>query len=394
MKKYIVLLAVLMIAISGFGYEGVQILHKDTYHADPYTCKKEVELKSTYRYNNVYTPKYTRFYVYYECGDYEEISTAARNKLSYTVTTNEYPSYQVYVVASGMRERPMNAPVNKAPQANEPDNCLPHPDDFIVDQFDIYYVTVEHAMVEHVVKLQANLITGKAEYQLFSTYGGYDEEGKPYCGGGYADRYLMYNNTRTKILETSNETPLTGAGKLSLSPSGQYYEYYVYAVNLHINAPAHRDAYTPDPDDGSYYYYWGDHFLIQVDYPDCESGYVYRKWDDFLFVDNGQNGGEGQFVEYQWMNQDGPIPGATKQWYRSSIYEDGKAPSGKYYVIIKLANGNEITTCPMRWSEFPQSTYYNDHGYIGAPAHKELQNGQLIIEHDGVKYNAQGMKIQ
>lgn len=392
MKKYIVLLAVLMIAICGLRAEGVQKVYDIKYHADPYTCKKEVKLEAKYRYNNVYTPNYVRYYEYNFCGDYQEI-TEARNKLSYTVTT-EY-AYQSYIVASGRVQRPINAPSNNTSQADEPDYCLPSPAEFIVEQYDIYNVTVDHPMVGHVVKLQANLITEKAEYQLFSTNGGYDEEGKPYCGY-YNDTYLMYDKSRTKILETSTESPIPGNGKLSLSPTGtgQYHEYYVYAANHHMNAPAHRDAYTPDPDNSSYRFVWGDHFLIQVDYADCESGYVYRKWNDFLFVDNGMNGGDGQFVEYQWMNQDGPIPGATKQWYRSSIYEDGKAPSGKYYVIIKLANGNEITTCPMRWSEFPQSTYYNNHGYIGAPAHKELQNGQLIIELDGVKYNAQGMKIQ
>lgn len=358
-------------------------------NADPYTCEMQAELKAKYRKNGQ-PAKYIRYYRYYRCETVDEI-VEARNKTSYTVDVI-YP-LDVFIVASGNTLLPpthgSTSDDDEEDTRDIPDKCLPVTDIDVL-QFDIYYVTKGTPMVEHVVKLRANMFTKKAEYQLFSTVGGQDEEGNGYCYKGPWDTYLMYNSDHTQLIESTKKNPLTGEGILSLSPSNKEYVYDVFAGSVRVMAPA-KD-FVPEPSDQRYSFNWLDRFRITVLQPECMPNLVYRKWDNLMFVDNGKNGGDGRFVRYQWYKDRDPIEGATKQWYR---FED--IPSIERYLFYAecfFEDGSSIFTCPTKFEDLPASTDYNSHGYIGAPAHKELQNGQLIIELDGVKYNAQGMKIQ
>lgn len=128
------------------------------------------------------------------------------------------------------------------------------------------------------------------------------------------------------------------------------------------------------------------------DLGNCESRYVFTKWDDFMFVDNGIEGGNGTFVSYQWFRDNKAIQNANKQWYRTTL-DGGELPSGKYHVMITDKDGNIIVTCPRSFEQLPRSEAGNSHGSVGAPK-KQIINNQLIIEYDGRTYNAQGVEIK
>ncbi|MCQ2348346.1 MAG: hypothetical protein MJZ65_04070 [Paludibacteraceae bacterium] len=83
--------------------------------------------------------------------------------------------------------------------------------------------------------------------------------------------------------------------------------------------------------------------------PECHD-IIYRKWNDLLFVDNGNN----EYVSYQWY-QDGTImAGETKQY----IYTEGVVLNGNghtYYVIATRANGTQVMSCDNFFEDFPKS---------------------------------------
>lgn len=61
---------------------------------------------------------------------------------------------------------------------------------------------------------------------------------------------------------------------------------------------------------------------------------IYRKWNDFLFVDNS----DSIYTSFQWYYQQTPIEGATQQYYR---VPDPATQTGEFYVLL---NG-DIETC-------------------------------------------------
>lgn len=61
---------------------------------------------------------------------------------------------------------------------------------------------------------------------------------------------------------------------------------------------------------------------------------IYRKWNDFLFVDNS----DSIYTSFQWYYQQTPIEGATQQYYR---VPDPANQTGEFYVLL---NG-DIETC-------------------------------------------------
>ena len=61
---------------------------------------------------------------------------------------------------------------------------------------------------------------------------------------------------------------------------------------------------------------------------------IYRKWNDFLFVDNS----DSIYTSFQWYYQQKPIEGATQQYYR---VPDPANQTGEFYVLL---NG-DIETC-------------------------------------------------
>ena len=80
---------------------------------------------------------------------------------------------------------------------------------------------------------------------------------------------------------------------------------------------------------------------------------IYRKWDDVLFVDNG----EGLYVGYQWYCDGVAINGATRQDYYTGqpLENDGH----EYHVVMTRADGTTDLTCPMRFGEAEPSAQHN-----------------------------------
>jgi len=243
-------------------------------------------------------------------------------------------------------------------------------------QYDIYYVNVKYHVEEHDTTLIADMFTGKAEMQLYTTAGQPDPKnpGKTFCGLGFKCKVNQgYSEDVTGAIIISEDASKVN-DVVTLTPGGPQI-YSVYMVNRYNEIM------------------WCDRFNISVTTPQCVSGLVYSKWDDFLLVDNGEDGGKGDFVSYQWYNTGTKIKGATEQWLRTTIHE-GAAPSGQYYVYITDKKGNVIVTCPQVFEDFPRSVDTNQHKAASAPARKQLKEGQLVVEYYGKWYNAQGVEIK
>ncbi|MBQ6984437.1 MAG: hypothetical protein IJQ20_05855 [Paludibacteraceae bacterium] len=88
---------------------------------------------------------------------------------------------------------------------------------------------------------------------------------------------------------------------------------------------------------------------------------IYRKWDDVLFVDNGDN----EYVAYQWYCDGVAINGAITQDYYigSSLDNDGHS----YYVVMTRADGTTAITCPMTFGEAAPSTTLNPGDHQSVP---------------------------
>ncbi|MCQ2342013.1 MAG: hypothetical protein MJZ75_00770 [Paludibacteraceae bacterium] len=99
--------------------------------------------------------------------------------------------------------------------------------------------------------------------------------------------------------------------------------------------------------------------------PECKD-IVYRKWNDLLFVDNGDN----LFVNYQWYEDGVLMPGETKQY----LYNYGvilKGNGKRYYAIVTKADGTQIMTCEYTFEEFNASVELN-----AAPRKMALYNAR------------------
>ncbi len=87
--------------------------------------------------------------------------------------------------------------------------------------------------------------------------------------------------------------------------------------------------------------------------PECEK-IVYQKWNDLLFVDNG----DGRFVAYQWYKNREAMPGETGQY----IYHEGvvlKDDGALYYVIATTTDGTQVMSCEHTFNDFPRSAESN-----------------------------------
>ncbi len=348
-----------------------QMAHQINLQSDPYTClaTQKVTLHSTYKGG---APDLISFYEI----NYGGIVSVLAENASFK-TMDLYPSVgeHMYVVAAADKQvnapRRMPAAYQAEPASNWPSLIAGQK----VKQYDVWKVHVKYHMETHTVTIYADLITNKADFQVYTTAGSVDPAtGNTFCG--LALKYKLNQGTSEDV---------TGARIIDFKPAN---------VDDVLTLGVGSHTYSGYIVSREGYIYWCDRFYINVVAPNCESGLVFRKWDDFMFVDNGIGGGNGTFVNYQWCKDGNEIPGATEQWYRTTLpqYENAM-PSGKYYVRITDIAGNEIITCPKYFSEIPTSTTHNPHGSIGAP-HKQLQNGQLVIEHEGHRYNAQGIRIQ
>ena len=117
------------------------------------------------------------------------------------------------------------------------------------------------------------------------------------------------------------------------------------------------------------------------------AGFVHRKWDDVLFVDNNPDNGQPdrsrdlQFSAWQWYKNGQPIDGATEQFY----YEPGGL-SGDYQVQMTATDGTIYRSCVESFESAEQQQTQK------APSHKLLQDGQLLIIVGGKSYNLFGQQ--
>lgn len=80
---------------------------------------------------------------------------------------------------------------------------------------------------------------------------------------------------------------------------------------------------------------------------------IYRKWDDVLFVEDGN----GEYVSYQWYCDGVPIEGANRQDYYTGTPLDNDGHS--YYVVMTRNDGTTQITCPMTFGEAQPSAPLN-----------------------------------
>lgn len=388
MKKLSILLAGCLTSLCMMaqgGYVPSRVDHNITQDIDPFNCNVTVPLASTLAGGD---PYYVVFYEYVDNNlgmgpELLELGKAYGTEAK-TMEVAVMAGEHTYVVAA-KRYQEQNAPKRHAPQANAtiPDSDLPGLVDFwgndnllIIEQCDVYNVKVKYHLVEHTITIPADMFTNKAEFELYTTAGTVDPvTGNTFCG---VDIYSKINEGTsediTGYITIGHDTEKV---KETVSLSVGTHTYSVYMINRYLNIE------------------WCDRFTINVTASSCTSGLVYSKWDDFLFVDNGDGGGKGKFVSYQWYKDGHKLDGATYQWYRSTLPQfENAMPSGQYYVRIKDVDGNEIITCPKVFSDFPRSEASNHHNSSNAPARKQIVNGQLRIEYNGIWYNAQGMEIK
>ena len=86
---------------------------------------------------------------------------------------------------------------------------------------------------------------------------------------------------------------------------------------------------------------------------------IYRKWNDFLFVDNS----DSIYTSFQWYYQQTPIEGATQQYYR---VPDPATQTGEFYVLL---NG-DIETCTTTLADATRS----------APIYPAEKNKNLVAK--------------
>jgi len=87
--------------------------------------------------------------------------------------------------------------------------------------------------------------------------------------------------------------------------------------------------------------------------PACQD-IVYSKWNDLLFVDNGEN----RFVSYQWFCDHMAIEGATRQY----LYTHGVVLQGDghvYYAMATMVDGVTVVSCEGSFDDFPRSAQLN-----------------------------------
>lgn len=120
-----------------------------------------------------------------------------------------------------------------------------------------------------------------------------------------------------------------------------------------------------------------------------QGGYIKSKYDKVLFIDNNpEKETDPKFIGYQWYKNGFVIKGATGQYY----HEGGRTLAGSYFAdLTYMENGKEIVlrTCTL---QMPLETKRE----AGAPTSnvtKQLENGQIIIQRGGAKYNIFGNKM-
>ena len=274
------------------------------------------------------------------------------------------------------------------------------PEDFIVDYIDVFTINVEHPVVEHYDTIYVDVASKTAEFELYSTVGKKSKDGKDYCptldfaGKAFSISRAVMGGT-TEVAKALPEKDMPYTIKL---PAGNY-AYFVTAGYTPVNAPA-REAYIEDPPlYGLNNIDWTDLFHIKV-IDECRD-LVYRKWNDLMFVNNGSinNGGNGNFVEYQWykVEERGTkgilIEGATDQWYQDENLKNDN--HYKYYCKVTDKDGKVIYTCPQVFSALDYSAKEDPHKPdVKVAARKIMRDGQFLVERDGQLYTITGERVE
>ena len=111
------------------------------------------------------------------------------------------------------------------------------------------------------------------------------------------------------------------------------------------------------------------------------SNIIFQRWDDVLSVYGSDYNGGYTFEGFQWLRDGQPIDGATRSYY----YEEGGLDmDAEYQVQVTLPDGVKLYTCA-----------FNPQPYNAPKSQpkKVIENQRLVIIIDGVRYNAQGNKI-
>lgn len=359
MKKIVFLMMGCMLSLSIMA--DTQI-HNMTLESDPYTCQSinpltlQSTLSSTPGRVQIYEQILMEGEVVYQNDLYTGTGSSSK-----TYTLNPTVGKRRYVVEAWHSGQVMPGSLPSGP-----------------DREDIYNVDIQYHVENHDITLYSDILTHQAEFQFFTTAGTVDPQtGNTFCG---MDLALYYKRNAGISEDITNPAIITADPDIfnEIVPLGEgIFTYSAYLIDRYKNIV------------------WCDRFNITVKAPVCQSGLVYRKWDDFMFVDNGDGGGDGSFISYQWYKEGQKIDGATQQWIRTTLPKYEKAaPSGRYYVYITDENGNLIVTCPSFFEDLPASAKANMHEADDAPARKQIINGQLRVEFNGKWYNAQGQVVK
>ena len=111
---------------------------------------------------------------------------------------------------------------------------------------------------------------------------------------------------------------------------------------------------------------------------------IYRKWNDLLFVDNGEH----LYTAYQWYSNDAALAGETRQF----LYTEGVVLQGNgntYYCVMTLADGTTVKACANTFDAFPASVE-SDKTQQTPKAVKYIYNGRLYIRYGDKIFNGQG----
>lgn len=374
MKKYIVLVLGMWMTFS-YLQAADKVNHTITVDSDPYTCrsKEPVTLANTV---GVGIPDKNFYFELERSGEYSKIYDGPGTgtyEVSPTVGTH------TYVVASGTVKITMPPRMPQTEQAVAAGE-LPDVPGYTIGQYDVYTVTVNYHTEYHDSTVNADVFTNLAHFSFSTTAGTTDEKtGKTFCGmDSYYKLIDEQNDPKpydfTNGLQPTQDDPSKVAEERDL-PIGMNI-FAIYILNQY-NEIQWRDVYN-----------------VTVKASSCTAGLVYAKWDDFMFVDNGEGGGNGSYVAYQWYKDGNAIAGATKQWIRTTLPEyENAAPSGKYYVLITDNSGNSFYTCPTAFDDLPQSSVANRHKPAAAPSRKQIKNGQFYLIYEERMYDARGMEV-
>ncbi|MCQ2325652.1 MAG: hypothetical protein MJZ58_05615, partial [Paludibacteraceae bacterium] len=120
-----------------------------------------------------------------------------------------------------------------------------------------------------------------------------------------------------------------------------------------------------------------------------QGGYIESKYDKVLFIDNNpKKETDPKFTGYQWYKNGILVEGATGQYY----HEGGATLVGSYFAdLTYFENGKETTmrTCTL---QMPVESGRK----VGVPTSnvtKQLEDGQIVIQRAGAKYNIFGSKM-